>query len=207
MRFLIALSLAMNVNVGIADETKDQCVLQDDTREELLALSFKDFDQSKNGWRQFQASGCFEIIRDLLASYIQIHPEAKNKHYMLTFHTGQFYAFLGDYDIALKLFAESYSGRVSKWSNWDAFVDANIAFLEKNVEGLEDARDLISEQEGKKISRLSREFGLHGTTLGKILDGGTKDISGDVLHKPAKAFRINRTYIETGVGEKFLEHP
>lgn len=147
MRFLIALSLAMNVNVGIADETKDQCVLQDDTREELLALSFKDFDQSKNGWRQFQASGCFEIIRDLLASYIQIHPEAKNKHYMLTFHTGQFYAFLGDYDIALKLFAESYSGRVSKWSNWDAFVDANIAFLEKNVEGLEDARDLISEQE------------------------------------------------------------
>ena len=66
---------------------------------------------------------------------------------MLAFHAGQIYAFMANYEVAETYFRRSYSEKVSSWSNWDAFVNANISFINSDFFGLEAAKTKIMQQE------------------------------------------------------------
>ena len=113
-----------------------------------MQLSFAEFDQDpKKGWRPFYEKRCFGTAQELLSKYIERNPELVQKNFMLNFHAGQMYAFTGNYETAEAFFRESYSGRISNWSNWDAFVNANIAFINSDISGLERAKSEIEQQE------------------------------------------------------------
>ncbi|PCO05741.1 hypothetical protein AWR36_006940 [Microbulbifer flavimaris] len=116
-------------------------------RAELMRLSFAEFDQDpEKGWRPFYEKRCFGAAQELLSMYIERNPGVAKKNFMLNFHAGQMCAFTGDYEAAETYFRKSYSGRVSSWSNWDAFVDANIAFINSDISDLERAKSKIEQQ-------------------------------------------------------------
>ncbi len=65
---------------------------------------------------------------------------------MLPFHAGQMLAMAGDYDNAVLYLQRGYSSRESKLIDWTAFVEAHLAFIEKDAEKLAEMRARIDKQ-------------------------------------------------------------
>lgn len=123
------------------------CDVTENQISHYLTLSFEQFDQTAdNGWRPYYESGCYETAAELLVRYMEAHPELAREHYMLPFHTGQMYALNGQHDKAISHMKDGYSDIPSTFVNWNAFVDANIAFLEQDRDALLASKALIQEQ-------------------------------------------------------------
>lgn len=123
------------------------CEISEEQIDRYLTLSFEAFDQTiDSGWRPFYENRCYETAAKLLVRYIEAHPDLAEAHYMLAFHSGQMYALDGQYTTAIAFMKQGYSDIPSTFVDWNAFVDANIAFLENDFEGLQEKKALIEMQ-------------------------------------------------------------
>jgi hypothetical protein len=123
------------------------CEITDTMVARILKLPFREFDQNPDdGWRPYYASKCYKEAAQLLTDYMFLHPERAKEHHMLAFHAGQMFAMIGEYDWAVDLMRQGYLHRSSAIIDWNAFVDANIAFLENDHETLVRMRERIAKQ-------------------------------------------------------------
>lgn len=65
---------------------------------------------------------------------------------MLPFHTGQLFALAGEHAEAIQWMEKGYSNGKSDPINWNAFVDANVAFLKHDYKALLNQRNLIDQE-------------------------------------------------------------
>ena len=123
------------------------CAISNAEHERILGLSFAEFDQTEDdGWRPYYLAKCYVIAADLLVTYVERHPDLVRENYILPFHAGQMLAMAGDYDNATLYLQRGYSSRESKLVDWNAFVEAHLAFIEKDAERLAAMRLRIDKQ-------------------------------------------------------------
>lgn len=110
---------------------------------ELLALDQTTFDQDPNrGWRPIaRKPGCRLAAADLVHDYrVANEPDSPLLHW----HEGQLRALEGHADEAARLFERSRRPASEDDIGWNHYVDATIAFLRKDMEELESARDALA---------------------------------------------------------------
>jgi hypothetical protein len=128
-------------------QANDDCTMSSAKREVLLALPFKQFDQQQgNGWRPLYASKCYIEAALLLKDYVKRNPSIARDQYMLPFHTGQLFALAGGHAEAIQWMENGYSNDNFDPINWNAFVDANVAFLKHDYKALLKQRNLINQE-------------------------------------------------------------
>ncbi|MDP5208375.1 hypothetical protein [Microbulbifer sp. 2205BS26-8] len=145
-----ALLFLILFNLPLMSYGGDQsCVIGKEEKARVIRLEFWEFDQSQtDGWRPFYEAGCYQIAADLLIEYVNMNPALANKHVILNMHAGQMLASTGNYEKAKNYFSMSYSPMKDKaWINWNAFVDATIAFINSDMPGLKSAKEKIELQE------------------------------------------------------------
>lgn len=125
-----------------------QC-LSAQERDRLLALDEDAFDQdlsgSGGGWRAIAAvRGCEFAAADLIRDYREQHASTAS---ILYWHEGQMRATGGDYPAAIRLFEQSRKPEAQDLAGWNQYVDASIAFLEKDMPALLRARESLSRVE------------------------------------------------------------
>ena len=113
-------------------------------RSEMLNLDFQSFDQDLSngggGWRKLlKHPGCERVAANLIRDYRRKNGSTQD---ILIWHEGQLRAMAGQYPQALRLF--EMSRRTEDETGWNAYVDATIAFLEKDKQGLTAARDRLA---------------------------------------------------------------
>lgn len=151
LRKIALASLALLLLWAMTSPAKagDDCAVSAVEREELLTLPFQQFDQQHDsGWRPLYERGCHMEAALLLKEYVERHPDTAREQYMLAFHTGQLLALAGKRTEAIAWMEKGYSKTQSSMIDWDAFVDANIAFLRREFEQLLKQRARINRQPG-----------------------------------------------------------
>lgn len=112
-----------------------------------LDPDFDTFDQSPGtGWRQLAANGRFLDAANLIDEYIEKHRDlGESQMTILHFHAGQMYAFAYDYKTAIERFGLStYAEEPPDLPlRWNAYVQATIAFLSKDLKRLKECREEI----------------------------------------------------------------
>lgn len=108
----------------------------------LMALDEQHFDQDTSngggGWRAVAAeSGCELAAADLIRDYREAHGSQSD---ILYWHEAQLRAFAGDYKQAILLMERSHKPMNSDPGGWNPYVDATIAFLQKDRSALGEAR-------------------------------------------------------------------
>lgn len=140
----VAIWEALVLDEIVMDST---CLLGVQERRRVLALPFREFDQSTGGgWRALYAKKCYDEAAELLVAYMGLHPQVAKEQYILPFHAGQMFALGGRYAEAIGWMERGYSDTKSEIINWNAFVDANIAFLKGDRTGLLKQRELVNQQ-------------------------------------------------------------
>lgn len=122
------------------------CGIDKDEFYRLMALSFKDFDQDRNGgWRSYSyKEGCKAQAAELLKSYQKRQEDQfRQNRSTLRWHTGQVLAATGEYADAINYFKQTYKDN-SEYPEWNLYVDGTIAFLEKDKTRLQDARNALA---------------------------------------------------------------
>ena len=110
----------------------------------MLALDQREFDQNvENGWRVVaRNANCRGAAADLIRTYIEINGE---KGQIMTWHEGQLRAMEGQTDRAIELLRSAYKpAEQQDRFGWNYYVDATIAFLERDRDRLEQAREQLS---------------------------------------------------------------
>lgn len=142
---MVPVLLSAALYMGPARATN--CAVAAVQRQTLLDLPFKQFDQQAgSGWRPLYARKCYIEAASLLKAYVKEHPTIARKQYMLAFHTGQMFALAGEYPKAIHWMEKGYSNRKSDLIDWNAFVNANIAFLKHDYAALLRQRSLINQE-------------------------------------------------------------
>ncbi len=146
-RLILASIFLLPVSCAADAVPHSPCAISTEDHERILGLSFAEFDQTEdNGWRPYYSSKCYVIAADLLVAYVERHPDLVRENYILPFHAGQILAMAGDYDNAVLYLRRGFSSRDSKPIDWNAFVEAHLAFIEKDVEKLAEMRARIDKQ-------------------------------------------------------------
>jgi hypothetical protein len=106
-------------------------------RARMLALDENQFDQDMSGgWRTLSSTpGCELAAADLLRDYREAHGDDWG---LLYWHEAQLRAFVGQYKEAIALMKHSYMP--ADKADWNAYVDATIAFLRKDSDALQQAK-------------------------------------------------------------------
>jgi len=135
-----------------------------------LNLDYNSFDQRPGrGWRQLAEKGQFLEAAELIDEYIAKHKDLDmSQRPNLNFHAAQMYAFADDYKTAIdRLNNSTYAFEPPELPlRWNAYVNATIAFLKKDIDRLKECRKEIAEGptfEGKKanldvVDRLIKYF-------------------------------------------------
>jgi hypothetical protein len=111
----------------------------------LLALDRQQFDQdvrgAGGGWRAVAARpGCETAAADLIRDYRKAHPDDPS---LLYWHEGQLRAFAGDYPAAMALMQASKKPAPQDPTGWNRYVDATMAFLAHDKQGLAAAKQTL----------------------------------------------------------------
>jgi hypothetical protein len=132
---------------SLAQQPGEQPAEAEATPPELL-LEYAAFDQEPGqGWRRLADAGQYREAATLIGAYLKHRDGLANwQRRNLQFHAGQTHAFAGDDTAALLAFRAALDPNESPTSpiRWNAYVQATIAFLEKNREELKRKRDEIS---------------------------------------------------------------
>lgn len=146
-KFALGSLVLLLVAVFVAPaQANDGCSLKSTKRKALLALPFKQFDQQQgSGWRPLYASKCY-MEAALLLKDVKRHPRTAQEQYMLPFHTGQLFALAGEHAESILWMEKGYSNDKFEPINWNAFVDANVAFLKHDFKASLKQRALINQQ-------------------------------------------------------------
>jgi len=113
-------------------------------RARLLALDEHSFDQDfSGGWRAIADKGeeCELVAADLLRDYRLLH---KSDTTMLLWHEGQLRAFASQYAQAIALMRRSRGTGEEDKGGWKDYVDATVAFLDRDPAALETARQRLA---------------------------------------------------------------
>lgn len=142
-RFLIVLLAILLLAPCAASRAGSGCSYDKDA---LLALDEHAFDQDLanggGGWRAVaNRPGCELAASDLLAAYRAAHPAASAT---LAWHEGQMRASAGQYARAIPLLVSARKAPDDDMAGWNVYVDATVAFLEGDKEGLLKAREQLS---------------------------------------------------------------
>ncbi len=108
----------------------------------MLAMPLHDFDQTPAGWRSLDAEGCEAVGANAIARYRELNQEALAGEELgtLIWHEGQLRAAAGQTEAAIALMLEGRHGE----SDADRlYVDATVAFLRQDREGLLAARERL----------------------------------------------------------------
>jgi hypothetical protein len=120
---------------------------------EELRLSYQDFDQRRGGgWRKLADEGKYLDAAKLIDRYEKGKKGLKEwQRVNLRFHAGQLYAFAGQKEKALARFKTALFPREPADSpiRWNAYVQATIAFLERDRKKLAKLREEIAK--GPKV--------------------------------------------------------
>ena len=130
--------LGWGIAVSQSQSSTDICAFD---RSKMLALDEKGFDQDfTGGWRTLEREECWLVAADLIRDYRQAKsPSSK----ILYWHEGQMRAFAGQIELAILLF-ETTREPVYDSFGWNLYVDATIAFLNKDEPALLKARAILA---------------------------------------------------------------
>jgi len=113
--------------------------------QDLMKMSFDDFDQGPHGWRKLQNQGEFIKAADSIRDYLALHGELVSPYEknILFFHRGQMLAIAGpEYrSQAVESFKHSIGDLEDEC--WNAYVSATVGFLEDNTQAIEQAIQVI----------------------------------------------------------------
>lgn len=111
-------------------------------RDRMLSMDLHHFDQDdERGWRSLGAwPACYDVAADLIRAYRRKNGE---KSRTLRFHEAQIRAHDGQYQEALELLPSTRNDEPEGFG-WNQYVDATIAFLERDREALLQARTELS---------------------------------------------------------------
>jgi len=140
---------------------------------DLSKMPFQEFDQTQgSGWRKLAMEGKHEEAAKLIDRYLLENADTDKKKGILNFHAGQMYAFADISDLAVDRFKKSYNLDYPEdfepyAKQWNSYVNATIAFLEKDREALLKHKDEIvqgpdggmKENNGRVVDRLIEHFG------------------------------------------------
>lgn len=138
-----------------------RCGVDEDKFYELMALSYRKFDQDfEGGWRAIDyKEGCRDSAGRLLQSYLTISQERfESNKVTLMWHTGQMLAGSNNYDEAIHYFRQTYKSAETQ-KEWNLYVDGTLAFLKKDKDTLLRARDTLANMPvSEKIKEARRTF-------------------------------------------------
>lgn len=134
--------------IGISWASYGDTCIPAQEKSKLLELSYGKFDQSLGeGWRKFSKPGCYAEVALLIDEYFN-RKQGKLESWqsqMLTWHSGQLYAFDNNYEIAKNRFRSSLDPKEPKNEIlWNDYVQASIAFLDNDLRLLKKHRDKIA---------------------------------------------------------------
>jgi len=124
----------------------EDCTIPDSERDALLGQDFHTFDQSPEGWRQYARSGCNLLAGKLIERYLAESGPPANRRHLLHFHAGQTFAGAGRTERALGHFRQSFKEENDEIVDWNSYVRATIAFLERDRDTVEAMREKLREQ-------------------------------------------------------------
>jgi hypothetical protein len=125
--------------VSLAQRTPDLCAFD---RAKMLALDERAFDQDlEGGWRTLGAlEACWPVAADLIRDYRLARAPGSG---ILFWHEGQMRAFAGQSERAIPLF-EAAREPANDGFGWNLYVDATVAFLNRDKPGLLVARAALA---------------------------------------------------------------
>lgn len=133
--------LAPSIGDVPVSESNGQCEFD---RSAILALDFVSFDQDfDGGWRRIAShDDCTLIAADLIRDYIDHH---NSNERLLIFHEGQMRAKAGQTGRAIELIQSTREpDGENNFFGWNLYIDATVAFLEKDRDALVEARDALA---------------------------------------------------------------
>lgn len=111
--------------------------------ETYLSLDSNSFDQTRGkGWREFDDAGCSRVAAEMILEYIRFHGHNGN----MAFHAGQLFVETGDFERARPWFVKSLRRESTGTFKWNAFVEAYIAYIDRDRARLQAARDEIASE-------------------------------------------------------------
>ena len=137
-RILLSVALIV-VSANVARASAD-CSYD---RQALMALDEQSFDQDlTGGWRKLaNISDCQEVAADIVRDYRESH---HLKSEILYWHEGQLRAMANHSEEAVPLLEQSRKPPLEDFAGWNLYVDATIAFLQKDLPALERARQTLA---------------------------------------------------------------
>ncbi|WP_203291171.1 hypothetical protein [Maricaulis parjimensis] len=123
------------------------CDVDADETNTLLALDPRAFDQDfSGGWRPIGDRGCHEAAAGLILAYIEHTDYSLSDGHvrLMRWHAGQSLGFAEDYSAAIPLLETTYQPAETADPTWNLYVEATLAFLNRDRAGLEDARDRLA---------------------------------------------------------------
>ena len=122
-------------------QSNSQCQFD---RDAMMAMDFNTFDQTfGSGWRTVaDKPGCALVAADLIRDYIERHSPDER---IIVFHEAQMRAKGGQTRRAIELFRQTrQADGQNSYFGWNEYVDATIAFLQRDKEALKEARDSLA---------------------------------------------------------------
>ncbi len=151
---LVVIASAQIRPVAAHQDTNSQPLTCGYDIESFLKQDFETFDQSQDGWRKISAiKGCEEAGADLISQYRLRHGMSvdkmalanENRTYTnaatLYFHEAQLRAEIGHISVAKDYFRLSMH---ESPGDWNIYVKATVAFLEKDRKKLKSLRDQLA---------------------------------------------------------------
>ena len=140
--------------IEVASAEPADCKTALKIQQSSLSLSYDALEQSPNqGWRSLSKINCYQEAARLIISYFDTNPQLHHQQEfeILSFHAGQMFSYNNNYYSAIPLFKNSFSrtgGLPLEYKQyadaWDAYVNATIAFLERDKPALEAYRAQVA---------------------------------------------------------------
>ncbi len=164
----------------------------------FLKMDFWEFDQKPNGWRSLRNSDGtldYNATAKLLDTYYEQKkgvPESQRT--LLAFHAGQNYGFAKQTEEAISRFRKSFQ---NDQPDWNAYVEATIAFLKNDKDALLKAREKLAVMPGQMnlnvIDRLVRNFGRSYFEAYSDMAITDRDVLGHVAANVPEDSEFNKT--------------
>lgn len=135
---------------------------------DYLNMSFSEFDQSENGWRELDGKGNKREAANLIEAYIEKNQDQLESGEMsvLYFHLGQIQAFMDETEKAIKAFEKARELYPSE--DGDIYTEATIAFLKRDVEKL---RSKLEEYKNVSKDRMRENIPIIERLLAELEEG------------------------------------
>ena len=137
VRFCLLLVI-FYARIILASDT--DCKVSELDIDRYIKMDFHSFDQSENGWRPLAAKSCYRQAALVQEKYREANYNGMRawERRVSSWHIGQMYAFDSKYSEAVAYFKQSVKLNDDGGSSfrWNDYVNASIAFLEKDRKSL-----------------------------------------------------------------------